>query len=1346
MHADNKLPPPDHHPSPSVLPAQRPVRGPVRRVVRFVLIGFAAVYFAAAFLMLATRYLVLPQVDSYRDDIARQLSQTLGLTVHIGHIDTHWYGLRPHLDLGKVEVLDAQGRRALALDLVRTSLSWTTLLVGELRLHQLEIDGPSLYVRRDAEGRLFVAGVEITPQQGGPALSDWVLAQHEIVVRNASLHWDDALRGAPPLSLTSVNLRLVNRGSHHLFGVSAAPPEEVGGPIDLRGDFRGRSLQRLEEWEGEAYFAADQTDLAAWRAWVDYPYALTRGSGSLRLWLGVAGLKIVSATADLDLSQLRIGFRDDVPPLDASMVKGRISGRYAGGVLTASGRQFALALSETGGEEAPGGESSPAAATPTMVPAAPAAVPLARGVRIEPMNFQLRVKAADASHLPQIEISSDRLDLEPAAQLAAALPIGDEPRRVLTQMAPHGRLEQLSLSWSGVWSAPAAYTLRTRFSELGMSAYALLPGFSGLSGMIDASQSGGSASVSSRKAELDFPRVFAESRIPLSQFDANARWSHENGRLSVSFPKIEFANADAAGSFSGVYRTRAPEAHTHSPGEIDLTGHLTRADVGAVPRYVPLIAAESVRDWVAHALSEGRSDDVRVRLKGDLWEFPWARDKEGLFEVKVRMNGTRLAYAQGWPEFTGIAGDVLFHGERVTVRARTGNFGTVKLSEVQADIPDLVFDAETVLKLKGKAEGPTAEFLRFVAASPLAARSAQFVEGLQVAGDGNLNLDFVMPLNHVSDTRTSGEFQFAGNQLALSGLPPLADAGGTLSFSEKGLSLRNGQARLLGAPLSISGTTREDGSVAFETRGSVSASDLRTAFDQPLLDHLSGTTPWRGTVIVDGKGAKLSIDSDLQGIASSLPDPLNKPAAGTLPLHVELAKTGEGNSELRATLDGVADVRLLGRREGERTVFDRGGIGVREAPPASERGLAFAAKLDTLDIDAWRKLFPVAAGPAGAGDAPVGGASPWSAITLRANTLAAFGQHFHAVDLHATQTDGTWQTQVTSKEINGELSWRDAERGRLRARLKSLALGEVNPPSPAATAQDKANIAVSQAEKLRELPAVDVVADSFSLHGKNLGKLELLATNRGNTWQIDKFAISNPEATVSGDGQWVTQTGGAGISETYLSFKLEAEDVGKLLDRFGYANTVRRGTATLGGKVSWRGAPTSIDYPSLSGSLTLDAAKGQFNRLEPGVGRLLGVLSLQSLSRRITLDFRDVFSDGFAFDSISGSMKVARGVMSTDDLRIRGPSARVQMEGETNLAAETQDLHVTVQPTLSEGVALGAAIVNPIAGAAALVAQKVLKDPIEKMFAYEYSVSGSWSDPQVSKVASAQPAAPAEKP
>ena len=323
--------------------------------------------------------------------------------------------------------------------------------------------------------------------------------------------------------------------------------------------------------------------------------------------------------------------------------------------------------------------------------------------------------------------------------------------------------------------------------------------------------------------------------------------------------------------------------------------------------------------------------------------------------------------------------------------------------------------------------------------------------------------------------------------------------------------------------------------------------------------------------------------------------------------------------------------------------------------------------------------------------------------------------------------------------MTGDLFWREGERGRLQARLKNLALSEVRAtpqPSPPAEAADAAP---------RELPGLDVVADSFSLRGKPLGKLELVAVNRGNLWQIDRFSIVSNDGGITGEGQWRMADGARSGSETQISFKLQSANVGKMLERLGYEDAVRRGNARLEGKIGWQGAPTSIDYPSLSGELTLAVASGQFNKLEPGVGRLLGVLSLQALPRRITLDFRDVFSDGFAFDSISGSMKVARGVIRTEDFRIRGPSAKVQMSGSTDLAAETQDLRVTVQPTLSESVALGAAIANPVVGVATLLAQKVFKDPIEKIFSYEYGVSGTWSDPQVAKLASAKaPGAPAD--
>jgi uncharacterized protein YhdP len=218
---------------------------------------------------------------------------------------------------------------------------------------------------------------------------------------------------------------------------------------------------------------------------------------------------------------------------------------------------------------------------------------------------------------------------------------------------------------------------------------------------------------------------------------------------------------------------------------------------------------------------------------------------------------------------------------------------------------------------------------------------------------------------------------------------------------------------------------------------------------------------------------------------------------------------------------------------------------------------------------------------------------------------------------------------------------------------------------------------------------------------------------------------------LTASGQW--QLGG-GKNRTQLDFKLESSDVGKLLERLGYPGTMRAGTAQLGGKIGWNSSPDDLDFASLSGQMSLDAGKGQFVKLNPGAaGRLLGLISLQGIPRRLSLDFNDVFSDGFAFDSINSKLAVQDGVMRTDRLQIDGPAARVVMRGEVDLKGETQHLNVNVQPELGGTAALGIAIVNPIAGAATWVASKLLKNPLGQILSYNYLVTGSWDDPKVEK-------------
>jgi uncharacterized protein YhdP len=263
------------------------------------------------------------------------------------------------------------------------------------------------------------------------------------------------------------------------------------------------------------------------------------------------------------------------------------------------------------------------------------------------------------------------------------------------------------------------------------------------------------------------------------------------------------------------------------------------------------------------------------------------------------------------------------------------------------------------------------------------------------------------------------------------------------------------------------------------------------------------------------------------------------------------------------------------------------------------------------------------------------------------------------------------------------------------------------------------------------------------LDNKNLGKLELVAVNQALDWNIEKLVLTGPESTLKvTEGVW--QGRALRPSVNLKTISLDVTDVGKYLERLGYPRTVQRGTAELTGNLSWAGNPQSIDYPTLSGHLDFKAYRGQFLKAEPGAARLVGVLSMQSL---LTLDFRDLVGRGFAFDLVSCSADIANGTMTAKDFQMRGPSAQVSASGRVDLVHETQDLHARVEPSVGNSISsIVAVIVNPVWGLGAFILDKILKNPLGQALAFEYHVTGTWTEPKVERLkAEARAADPAQQ-
>jgi uncharacterized protein (TIGR02099 family) len=1260
-----------------------------------------ATLFVIAVTVLALRYWFLPNIENYREDIARAASAATKQHITIGRIDAAWQGLHPLLKLEQIVIHDKQGGRAIELQRVDSTLSWLSLPALRPHFRSLELVGPVLDVKRDSRGRISIKGIDIagddSEDAGKGGMADWLLAQRDIAVTGAKINWTDEQRGAPMLSLRSVDIRMVNRGNRHRFGLRAVPPAELAGPLDMRGDMRGQLARNWLDWSGNLYVHFEYADIAAWLAWMPFPVQFPRGTGALEAWATIKARGLTALTADVKLNDVKTKLGADLPELNLARLSGRLAWKKSdkGYELSASKLSYKTVGSQV----------------------------------LEPASFALRISTNKDGKAAAGEMTVGDLNLAPLLSLVDHLPIEAEMRRRLVDFAPRGRVRDVAVKWVGNWPRPAHYSVRGHFHELSLVRQGDIPGFRGVSGNIDGNEGGGTLNFNAKAMQLDFPNVFA-APLDFDTFTAQASWTRRLREFEIKLASVSYANADLAGTLSGSYQ-RIPE----QPGIIDITGKLTRADARKVANYIPLRVAKGARPWLSNAFLAGVSNDVNFRAKGNLRNFPFPDNKQGVFYVTAKVSGGKLHYGDGWPDIENIEGDLAFRGTRMDVNARSGTIFGVTLSKVTAQIPRFNQDGETLI-INGEADGPTADFLRYIAASPVSDYIDNFTKDMQSKGPGKLTLQLELPFAQKGKTKVTGVYQMTDNRLVVdAGVPALEQVSGRVEFTEAGVRLPSATATFFGGPLTISGVTQPDATIKLDLRGRIAPDAVRRAGGPAWLTHIRGAADWTGSLTFVKKSANLVLESDLRGIASTLPAPFLKVASAVVPVRLERRVVSRARDNISFSYGKVLSARFDRTNDGKHSTIERGrvqlGGGVAGEP--EQLGVWISGSLDKVDIDDWLLLSGRRSGSAvGNIDYTIGGAE------VNLAEVDVFDRKFHDLALRAVPQGGAMQLTLAGREIEGSANWSPQGKGRLTARLKKLIVpaAETKP----STSPDKTD----EAEKLNkrnkpmgdddtpDLPAVDVIADYFQLATKRLGRLELRATPQERDWRIDQLKISNADGELTVDGvwqSWLTHP------RTRVSLNWNIKDMGKTLVRLGHSQGMRGGVAKLAGSLSWTGSPQQFDVPSLSGNLAVYMTKGQFMKMEPGIAKLLGILSLQALPRRITLDFRDVFSDGFAFDDLIGSLKIERGAANVEGFRMRGPSAQVAMSGVVDLARETQDLQVKVRPQLSTGVAIvGAIAAGPIVGIAAWVAQKLLKDPFDELVSFHYKVTGTWTDPVVTKV------------
>ena len=878
-----------------------------------------------------------------------------------------------------------------------------------------------------------------------------------------------------------------------------------------------------------------------------------------------------------------------------------------------------------------------------------------------------------------------------------------------------------------------------------------------MSGKLWLNEDGGQADLQDSSMILDFPNLF---RWPLSVAELSGKIGWTIGADGWAFKGRDLMakNEDVFARVALDIVKESPDVSTF----MSLVAKFTDGDGSQVTHYLPTgIMNDQSVDWLDKAIVSGHIASGGTIIHGRMSDFPFV-EGNGKFEVRFGVEDGRLNYANGWPEIYDIDADVQFLGKGLVVNARHGKIFSNDIQWASVTLPDLK-SLPLQAVIAGDIKGVTQDKIDYLVKSPQLNKSfGRYLDGMTTSGESLLHLDLDLHIGDYKKTSLQGWVELAENSLTVPALGRvLSEVDGRLNFYEDGIKADALQAELFGQSTSLKISTKEEttksgriidpinsGSVPDSTvsitpaelaiernrwiniqaDGLLNAKGLASYYFPPIKELFKGDGEWDvlfripvGSSGKDPKVATLQVNANLKGVEINLPPPLKKHSNDSAEMKLQVDFLPEHASLMRVNYGGfIEGLFELGGQQGKDNVagIQRGEVrfsgGSVSLPDGN--GVRVVGRLDEVSLGDWLGLLT--SSNTAQMEQNISPSFLHSAdIAIR--SLGAYGQKFHKVRLKTTPVKNSWAFDINSNEMSGlfEIPSNIATHP-VRANLKYLYLVE---PELTAGSVDP-----------RDIPALDFQVKDLRYESRRFGEIRLETTRVANGLRIEQLVLKPKATTIIANGGWYTR---GGKENSDIQIRIKTTNVGRTLKELGYVGTISGGKGDVSLDLQWPSALFDVDANEVFGSMKIFLTDGQLLDIDPGAGRLFGLLSLQTLPRRLFLDFSDVFSKGFGFSRIKGSFKIEDGDAYTNSLYLDGPSARVDISGRAGLVEQDYDQQVVVTPKVAESLPLlGALAATPQIGAAILFVQKIFQTGIDEATKTEYTITGNWSSPIVKKV------------
>ena len=723
-----------------------------------------------------------------------------------------------------------------------------------------------------------------------------------------------------------------------------------------------------------------------------------------------------------------------------------------------------------------------------------------------------------------------------------------------------------------------------------------------------------------------------------------------------------------------------------------------------------------------------QSQSGRVQHATLLWdgvpsEFPFA-DNNGVFQAQVVIEEADFVFAPDWPMLEELSLTLDFINSDLRIHSPSAILDGITVTDMHASIPGL--NSQSVLTIDAHGSGSGFAVSQVMQQSSLANSLGKVLtENVIVSNALSAQLNLTIPLNN-GQVDAKGSVSFDDNYVLIKNIDTqLKNVTGELVFDNADISASSLSARLLEQRVDVGMQLAQNDSgyrAEITLNGDFDSAQLASELNPRYAELTSGNLPWQANVDLNFPTAgefayAVSLDASLMSSEWYLPAPFANAR------EISLSLTGDTKfSQVKSNLDNA--LYFTGVLPHAEMQFSRAHLRIGDTLPLVNMGTGFSvsAALDELDVRHWYSAIHHLLNTEQTTNTAL--FAPPERIFIETDTLLIAGQTLHDVAATVKQADNNWQIELSADET------------RAQATLFNDWLGSgvvIDAQFIDLPTWFSATESTQVAWEDMNLPPIRFTCDKCSILGNDFGKIVMHTAPNSEGVAIEELRIENSEGTLFASGQWRFSSSDR-LADTMIQGVLDAQDFGQFLKRFNFDSGIVDSSADFEFAMRWSDTPMDFHFENLYGEVDWSLSDGYLTEVSDKGSRIFTLVSLDSLVRKLSLDFRDVFAQGFFYDEISGTMNIEQGIASTQDTVVDGGAGEIEITGFTDLVAKELNYNVSFTPDVTGNLpALMYFMVNPPTAIAALAVNQVLTEA--KVFSnINYSVTGSFSDPVIEEL------------